>query len=298
MVRAGVVQSIAIGRAALVNQARGMRAKALPIYDSSALRIPLLYELQELVRYRFLLWNLIVKDLKVRYKRSSIGFIWVMLNPLLTMAVLTLVFSEVFRFNLDHYAAQLLGGTLVWNLYAQGTNASMASLQGNGIILRKLYVPPSVFVASAIGSALVNFVFALAPFLLVTLYNGVSPSFTWLFMIVPAVLATLFSFGLGLIVAALVAFFNDIFEIYQVLLSAYYFLTPIFYPLSSLPEPLRSMEQYNPMYLFIDMFRAAVIHDTLPGLRELLVAAAIALGTLLVGWVIFTRVEGKFVYQF
>lgn len=281
-----------------MNHVRGMRAKPLSIYDSNALRIPLIYEIQELVRYRFLLWNLVVKDLKVRYKRSSIGFIWVMLNPLLTMAVLTLVFSQVFRFNLDHYAVQLLGGTLLWNLFAQGTNASMASLQGNGIILRKLYVPPSVFVASAIGSALVNFTFALGPFLLLTVLNGVFPSFTWLFMVVPALLATMFSFGLGLIVAALVAFFNDIFEIYQVLLSAYYFLTPIFYPLSSLPEPLRSMEQYNPMYLFIDTFRTSVIHNTLPDVREILVATAIAVGTLLLGWAIFTRVEGKFVYQF
>ncbi len=281
-----------------MNHARGMREKSPPIYDSNALRIPLIYEVQELVRYRFLLWNLIVKDLKVRYKRSSIGFIWVMLNPLLTMAVLTVVFSQVFRFNLDYYAVQLLGGTLVWNLYAQGTNASMASLQGNGIILRKLYVPPSIFVASAIGSALVNFVFALAPFLVLTLFNGVYPSFTWLFMLVPALLATMFSFGLGLIVAALIAFFNDIFEIYQVLLSAYYFLTPIFYPLSTLPEPLRSMEQYNPMFLFIDSFRTAVVYHSLPGLHELLISVTIATGTLLVGWMIFTRVEGKFVYQF
>src|SRR5579885_125423 len=281
-----------------MNHARGMREKSPPIYDSNALRIPLIYEVQELVRYRFLLWNLIVKDLKVRYKRSSIGFIWVMLNPLLTMAVLTVVFSQVFRFNLDYYAVQLLGGTLVWNLYAQGTNASMASLQGNGVILRKLYVPPSVFVASAIGSALVNFAFALLPFLVLAVIDGVPPAISWLFLFVPALLATLFSFGIGLIVSALVVFFTDTFEIYQVLVTAYYFLTPIFYPATILPEPLKTIEQYNPMNLFIALFRLAVIQATFPGWNLLLPALAIAVGVLFAGWVVFTRVEGKFVYQF
>ncbi|HEY6284182.1 MAG TPA: ABC transporter permease, partial [Ktedonobacteraceae bacterium] len=208
-----------------------------------------------------------------------------------------LVFSEVFRFNVNHYSVYLLAGTLIWNLYSQGTNASMSSLQGNGIILRKLYVPPSVFVASAIGSALVNFGFALAPFLFLALLNGLLPSVSWLFLVVPTLFAAMFSLGIGLIVAALVAFFTDTFEIYQVLLTAYYFLTPIFYPTSTLPEPLRSLENYNPMYLFVAIFRDAV-QGTLPGLRLLLSATAISVGVLLVGWVIFTRVEDKFVYQF
>src|SRR5215467_2505818 len=129
----------------------------LPVYDSRAFRLPIIDEFGELFRYRFLVWNLITRDLKVRYKRSVLGFVWVMLNPLLTMAVLTVVFSEVFRFNVEHYAVYVLSGTLLWSLYAQGSNAAMSSLQGSGNIIRKLYVPPSVFVASAVGSAVVNF---------------------------------------------------------------------------------------------------------------------------------------------
>ncbi|HEU5382382.1 MAG TPA: ABC transporter permease [Ktedonobacteraceae bacterium] len=275
-----------------------IKAKSPLVYDSSARRIPLVYEFNELIRYRFLLWSLIVKDLKVRYKRSSIGFIWVMLNPLLTMAVLTIVFSQVFRFNVDHYSAYLLGGTLLWNLYAQGSNAAMSSLQGNGSILRKLYVPPSIFVVSAVGSALVNLVFALVPFLILTLFNGVMPSFSWLFLIVPVLLTTLFSLGIGLIVGALVIFFTDTFEIYQVLVTAYYFLTPIFYPATILPEPLRTIEQFNPMYLFIALFRETVLQGTLPTLGLLLPAFATSIVVLLIGWIVFTRVEDRFVYHF
>lgn len=280
-----------------MNRVSRTRAKSAPVYDSSSLKVPLVYEFQELIRYRFLLWTLITKDLKVRYKRSVIGFIWVMLNPLLTMVVLTIVFSKLFRFNISHYSVYLLAGILIWNLYSQSTNASMSSLQGNGPILRKLYIPPSVFVASAIGSALVNFVFALVPFLFLALLNGLFPSVSWLFIIVPTMLATMFCLGIGFLVAALVAFFTDTFEIYQVLLTAYYFLTPIFYPVSTLPEPLRSLENYNPMNLFVALFRDA-IQGTFSGFHTLLVAIAFSVGVLLVGWIVFTRVEDKFVYQF
>ena len=104
----------------------------VPVYDSKAFRLPVIDEFRELVRYRFLVWNLITRDLKVRYKRSVLGFVWVMLNPLLTMAVLTIVFSEIFRFNIPHYPSYVLTGTLIWTLYAQGSNAAMSSLQGSG----------------------------------------------------------------------------------------------------------------------------------------------------------------------
>jgi ABC-type polysaccharide/polyol phosphate export permease len=277
------------------------RTRQLKTYDSSAVRIPLLHEARELLRYRFLVRNLIARDLKVRYKRSSIGFIWVMLNPLLTMLVLTIVFSRVFRFDVNHYAVFLLGGLLLWNLYAQGSNAAMSSIQSNGAVLRKLYVPPTAFVTSAVGSALVNFLFALVPFFALALLNQVPPSPTWVFIFVPALLVTMFTMGIGLIVAAMIVFFNDTFEIYQVLVNAYYFFTPVFYPPSvfaNLPEPLHTMVAYNPMAIYLSMFRNAVLFDTLPTLHQLLLSAGLAAAVLLVGWLFFTRLEDKFAYRF
>jgi ABC-type polysaccharide/polyol phosphate export permease len=281
--------------------ARAARNRQLKTYDSSARRLPLVFEGWELLRYRFLVRNLIARDLKVRYKRSSIGFIWVMLNPLLTMLVLTIVFSQVFRFSVPHYSVYLLGGILLWGLYAQGSTAAMSSLQTNGAILRKLYVPPTVFVVSAVGSALVNFLFALVPFFGLALVNQVLPSPTWLFIFVPMLLVTMFTFGIGLIVAAMIVFFNDTFEIYQVLVNAYYFFTPVFYPFSvfnRLPEPLHTIVAYNPMYIFLTMFRDAVMNNALPAPDQLVVGACMAMGVLLVGWIFFTRLEDKFAYRF
>lgn len=276
------------------------RARRVPVYDSQARRIPLIYPLQELLRYRYLVSNLVVKDLKVRYKRSSIGFIWVMLNPLLTMAVLTIVFSQVFPNKQPHYAVYVLAGTLLWGLYSQASTASMSSLQAGGPIIRKLYVPPSVFVASAVGSGLVNFVFALVPFFGLCLIDGLRPSVLWLFLVVPAVQTTIFTAGIGLIVAALVVFFQDIFEIYQVLLQLFYFLTPVFYPDSVIKQVpvLAAIERFNPMYLYLVAARDATIYNRLPSLSSMGLATAIALALFLIGWVVFTRVEDKLVYHF
>ena len=276
-------------------------AKHMEVYDSKALRVPVISEFQELLHYRFLVWNLITRDLKVRYKRSVLGFVWVMLNPLLTMAVLTFVFSTFFGVTQNHYTAYVLSGLVLWSLYSQGSTAAMAAIQGSGPIIRKLYVPPSVFVASAVGSALVNFAFALVPFVLLTLFvERLTPDVNWLFILYPALLTTMFTMGVGLIVGAMIVFFNDTFEIYQVLLQAYYFLNPIFWPITTLdklPKALAAVEQYNPMFLFLENFRAPMLHGTLTS-DHLFRGTIMAIATLLIGWVIFTRVEGKFVYQF
>ncbi len=277
------------------------RARPTVVYDSDRFRVPFVYEARELLKYRFLVRNLIARDLKVRYKRSTIGFIWVMLNPLLTMLVLTIVFSQIFRFGIADYPAYLLSGLLLWNLYAQGSQAAMGSIQNGGHILRKLYVPPSTFVASAAGSAFVNYIFALGPMLLLCLVVGVTPSINWLYLPIPALFTLMFTFGIGLVVAAAVVFFNDTFEIYQVLINAYYFFTPIFYPqeaLAHLPQPFATIAQYNPMYLFISSFRQIILYGQAPTLDLLIPGFIAAVVALVLGWALFTRVEDKFAYHF
>jgi len=276
-------------------------ARQLPVYDSAKFRLPVLSELAELVRYRFLVSNLVARDLKVRYKRSTIGFVWVMLNPLLTMIVMTIVFSQIFKFNIPNMPVYLLCALLLWNLFAQGTTACMAAMQGNGQIIRKLHVPPTSFVASAIGSALVNYAFALAPFFAITLFLQVPPSINWLYVVVPALLTTAFAFGVGLIVGALIIFFHDTFEIYQVLLQVYYFFTPIFYPeqsLAQLPEPWRTVAHYNPMYIYIHLTRGIIQYGQAPSMELLIPGIIEALVVLLAGWIFFTRLEDKFAYHF
>ena len=281
-----------------LEESKGTHVADMPVYDTGAIKSQGIFELRELFRYRFLVSNLVARDLKVRYKRSVLGFIWVMLNPLLTMGVMVIVFSNLLKFKIPHFPVYLLSGILIFNLFGQGSVAAMSNLSGNGGVLRRMYVPPSVFVASSIGSALVNLLFSIVPFFALALVTGVTPSVTWAFIVVPCAETALFAFGIGLIVAPMMVFFNDTYEIYTVLLTTLNYLTPVFYPVSILPEWLRQAEQFNPLFLFMDTARTAVIDGVISDPSELLRAALMALGTFIVGWLFFTRVEGKFAYHF
>jgi ABC-type polysaccharide/polyol phosphate export permease len=269
----------------------------LPIYDSSAPRVPFIHELKELYRYRFLLSNLISRDLKVRYKRSVLGFLWAIVNPLLTMLVLMVVFMGIFRFNIKNYPIYILSGILLWGLFARGTSVAMRSVLDNSGIRKKIYVPASVFVAAAIGSALVNLLFALGPLLLLALISGLRPHLSWLFLPLPILQTTLLAFGVGVIVAALAVFFADMLDIYEVLLNAMFYMTPIIYPVSILPEPLIKLEQFNPLFHFIEAFRLPLLEGRLPELESSLVATLAALAITVAGWSLFTRLSDKFAYR-
>jgi ABC-2 type transport system permease protein len=275
-----------------------MSVADMPVYDTGAIRSQALFEVRELFRYRFLVSNLVARDLKVRYKRSVLGFIWVMLNPLLQMGVLVIVFSNLLRFTVLHYPVYLLCGILIFNLFAQGSVAAMSNLNGNGAVLRRMYVPPSVFVASSIGSALVNLMFSIVPFFGLALISGVKPSPAWAFIVVPCLETAIFAFGIGLIVAPMMVFFNDTYEIYSVLITVLNYLTPVFYPVTILPKWVLQLELYNPLFLFMDTARLPVLYGMLPPVSELLTAALMALGALVVGWLFFTRMEGRFAYHF
>ncbi len=281
-------------------------------YDSARTRFQAVVEAQELWRYRSLVRNLVARDLKVRYKRSALGFVWVTLNPLLTTIVLSIVFSFLFGKTQPHYPVFVLGGLIIWNLFAQGSVAAMSNLIANGGTLRRMYIPPSVFVVSAIGSALVNLFFTLIPFVLIALALRAPLSLTWLYVPVACVQMMLFTLGIGLIISTLVVFFNDVMEMYLVILTALNYLTPVFYPLSILPPWLQKLEIYNPLYLFLSAAQKAVVGTTLsangvithiyppsiPDLKVQLVSWAAALLALTIGWLLFTRTEGRFAYHF
>ena len=279
-------------------------------YDSARTRFQALVEFQELWRYRSLVTNLVARDLKVRYKRSALGFLWVTLNPLLTTTVLSIVFSFLFSAIQPHFPVFVLGGIIIWSLFAQGSVAAMSNIVGNSGTLRRMYIPPSVFVVSAIGSALVNLFFTIGPFFVIALAFGAPLGWTWLYVPVACVQIAIFTLGVGLIISTLTVFFNDVYEIYLVLLTALNYLTPVFYPITILPPWLRPWEKYNPLYLFISSAQQAVVGSgllvngqpvvfapSLPDVKTQLVTWALALLMFTVGWLLFTRTESKFAYH-
>jgi ABC-2 type transport system permease protein len=267
------------------------------VYDSASLRVPFIHELSELRRYRFLLWNLVLRDLKVRYKRSVLGFFWAMVNPLLTMVVLLAVFTRLFRFDIEHYPIYILVGLLLWNLFARGTSMAMRAVIDNAGVRSKIYVPASVFVAAAIGSALVNLLFAVVPLLALALFTGVQPNLAWFYLPVPILQTTLLAFGTGVLIAALAVFFADMLDIYEVLLGAFFYLTPIIYPVGILPDQLMKLERFNLLFAFIDGFRSPLLLGRIPELGGVLLTTSAALAVTIVGWTLFTRLLDQFAYR-
>ncbi|MBI5033454.1 MAG: ABC transporter permease [Chloroflexi bacterium] len=267
------------------------------VYDSKRHRFALFADIAELVRYRDLLWSLVQRDLTVRYKRSVLGFLWTMLNPLLVMLVMTIVFSTFFRFSIEHYAVYLLSGTILWNFFAQSTSMAMHNLVWAGGLVNKIYIPKSVFVVSAIFVGLVNFLLALIPLSLIMLFTGQSFSPTIFFLPIPIFLMFIFALGVGLAVSALAVFFADVIDIYQVALTVLMYLTPLFYPVDIVPEKYLLFIHLNPVYYFIEIFRQPIYQGVLPETYLLLRAALVALTALVIGWWFFTRKSNEFAYR-
>lgn len=267
------------------------------VYDSARRPLPMLEELVEILRYRDLLAQLVARNIKVRYKRSVLGVAWTMLNPLLMMLILTLVFSNLFRISFEHYAVYVLSALILWNCFAQTTVMAMGELVWGGGLLQRIYFPRTVFALSAVGTGLVNLLLALVPLAMIMLMTGVPLQPALLFLPVPILLTAMFALGVGLVLSALAVYFADVMDIYQIVLTAWMYLTPIIYPLAIIPPQYQWLFNLNPMYHLLECFRLPIYAGTLPGLGRLTAASAVALIALIGGWWFFTRQVDEFAYR-
>lgn len=251
---------------------------------------------QVLYNYRYLIKQLVTKDIKLKYRRSFLGYVWSVLNPLMVMVVMYLVFSKMFRFNIDNYSAYLIIGQTLFTFMTEATNQAIFSITGNGPLLKKVYVPKYVFTLSKVTSSLVNLVFSLGAMIIVFVITKVQ--FSWAMLFFPVILMEvyIFSLGLGLFLAEAVVFFRDIQYIYNVLTTAWMYLTPIFYPMEQLPESVqKAIKIFNPMYQYITQFRTISLHQTLPAAGDVVYGFAIAFVFLIVGSWAFIRKQDDFI---
>ncbi|NLG98075.1 MAG: ABC transporter permease [Chloroflexi bacterium] len=275
-------------------------SRAKPVfYDSAELSNPAIEELREVWNYRNLIYQLTRRDILSRYKRSILGVAWTMLNPLGMMLVLTIAFSELFRFQTEYsYAGYVLSGLMVWNFFSQTTTASMVNLVWGGGLLHRIYVPRTSFALAAMLTGVVNFILSLVPLLLVFLITRVPFSPTILIFPIPLLLLVCFSLGVGLLISTLAVYFPDVSEMYSIAMLGWMYLTPVIYPESVLPQNYQFwITHLNPMYYMVKLFRIVVYYGDLPSLMELLPAVLIALVTLAIGWTVFTKKAGEFAYR-
>lgn len=267
------------------------------MYNSAKRPRPFVEEFLALVRYRDLVTQLILRNVKARYKRSILGVAWTMINPLLTMLVLTLVFSAVFRQPTRQYALYVLSGLLAWNFFAQTTVAAMGDLIWSGGLIGRIFLPKSAFAVSAIGTGLVNLLLAMVPYGIIALAVGGPVRPAILLLPIPVLCLAGFALGIGLALSSAAVYFQDVMPTYEILLTAWLYLTPIIYPIDMVPAGVQTLLRFNPMYYLVSVFRAIVYDGQAPRLDHLAAAIALSLGTLLLGWWIFTRRAREFAYH-
>jgi ABC-type polysaccharide/polyol phosphate export permease len=251
----------------------------------------------EIFRYRSLLRDLVARDLKVRYKRSVLGVVWTMLNPLLMMAVFTIVFAEILRIPVPNFTVYFLSAFVLWNFVAQTTSWSTGCLLGYAPLMKRIYVPKAVFVVATVLAGLVNLLISLVPLAVIMLCVHHPFRASLAFIPIPILLATCFALGLSLLLAPLSILFADIVPIYQVVLTVWLYLTPVMYPLDLVPDAYKGIVQANPMTYFVEAFRAPIYSGALPAASVIGAGVCFAFASLFIGWMVFDRYSDRIAYH-
>lgn len=249
-----------------------------------------------LYRYQALIRQLVIKDIKLKYRRSFLGYVWSVLNPLLVMIVMYLVFSQMFKVEIKNYPAYLVIGQTLFTFMTEATNQAIYSITGNGMLLKKVYVPKYIFTLSKVTSSLVNLLFSMGAMVIVFFITNVA--FSVYMLLIPIVMLELyiFSLGLGLFLAQAAVFFRDIQYIYSVLTTAWMYLTPLFYPMEQLPENMQALiRTFNPMYHYVTQFRTLVLEQTIPDLASVVYGVSLAVLFLVFGTRSFFKSQDRFI---
>jgi ABC-2 type transport system permease protein/lipopolysaccharide transport system permease protein len=251
---------------------------------------------QELVRFWPVLQNMVVAELRVRYQRSILGFVWTLLNPLLMMVTLSLVFSSLVT-KVENYPVFLFAGMLPWSFLSGSLSESASSIIANEGLIKKIYLPKLIFPLARVLIALVTFMLSLAAMFLLLGPLGARLRPAILVLPVAIGLLAVFVLGLSLIVATANTFYRDCGHLVSVFLQAWYFLTPILFPIGQFAEHLQWRFRLNPLFYFIELFHEILVAGRWPQIGIVAIAAGIAAASLGAGYVIFKSQEDKLVFR-
>lgn len=252
--------------------------------------------LTRIKRYRFLFEELVKRDFTKKYKNTVLGIVWSILGPLLTLLVMAVVFIEFFGRNTPHYIIYLFCGNLVFGYYRESTNAGMMSLYRNSDIFSKVNVPKYMFLLSMNVSSLINFLLNLVVLFLFVAIDGIAFSWKFLLLVYPIGCLLLFNLGVGLILSAIYLMFKDMTYIYNIFTTLLMYLSAIFYPTTTFSPTGQALFYFNPVYIYIRYFRCIIIDGQVPSLGLHVLSAAYAAVALLIGALIYKKMNYKFLY--
>ena len=252
---------------------------------------------KSIFRYGFLLEQLVKRNFNTKYRQSVLGVLWSFLNPLMTMAVQYLVFSQLFRSDISHFPVYLLSGIILFSFFNECATLGMDSIVLNGPLISKVAMPKIIFPLSRSISSLISLGISLVPLLGAMLLSGTPLTPALILMPAAAVMTFCFALGVSLILATLNVFFRDTRFLWSVAGLLWTYATPIFYPISIIPAAWQPLFRFNPMFRFIDFMRTIVLDGAWPSLPQWGACLLCAALPLALGWHIFCRYENRFVFH-
>lgn len=249
-------------------------------------------------KYGFLMKQLVSRDFKVKYKRSVLGIFWSLLYPVLTMAVMALVFTNMFKFSTPgvNYLAYLMSGLVIFNYFSEASNLAMSSVVANFSLINKVYIPKYIFPISKCLFVGINFLLTLIPLYAIILLTGTGINIYHLLLPYAFICLFLFTVGFGLILATVSVFLRDMFYIYGVVITLWTYMTPIMYDISIISGPLQIIFKLNPLYWFIYFARDIILYHQVPGLNVWIYCGLFAIVFLIIGIIVFKKNQDKFIY--
>lgn len=251
--------------------------------------------IQNFKKFQPLLAELVARDIKIKYRRSVLGVVWTLLNPLLMMIILSIVFSSLFRFEIENFPLYILSGQVIFNFFSGATTDAMSSIIGNAALIKKVYVPKYLFVLSRVFSSFINLLASFSALLLMMLVMRVELNWTVFLAVIPIALIAVFSLGVGLLLAAITVKFRDVMHLYSVFTTGLLYLTPVIYPMSILPPVIKTIVMLNPITNMLQMLRDVMLNNCIPGFGSIALGVLEAGIALVVGLYVFYKNQDQFI---
>jgi len=251
---------------------------------------------REINNNRELIWALALRDLRVRYKRSALGFLWALLHPLLMMVVYTIVFSTILGRGMQDYAVFLISGMFPWTFFSQSINLSILSIVVNGALVKKVYIEKSVFPVSTILANFINFSLSMIALVVLLVALRFPFHWTWIYFPMPLVCLILFAMGFGFLCATLNVFYRDVHHVIQILLSAWFYMSGVIFPINVIDKKYQIILKLNPMVYIIDGFHQAIYYGSPLNTTSIGISYISSITVFILGYTVFRRYQDSFIY--
>lgn len=251
-------------------------------------------DLKELYRYREMLKNLVKKDLRTRYKGSVLGFLWTFVNPLLQLIVYTVIFSTIMRINIEKFYMFLFVGLVPWIFFATSVQVSAGTIIANKDLVKKIYFPREILPLSVVTSGLMNLLFSFAIVFIALIVSRINITLNIVYLPVIILVEYVFTLGLSLIVSSLNVYFRDLEHILGILMMAWFYFTPIIFPVEMIPKEYLKYFFLNPMTPIIISFKDVLYYGKSPDFIMLGISFIIGLLVLIFGFNLFKVLQKNF----